>query len=80
MRGGRREGAGRPKGPSKVRMLVHVLPQTRKAVETLANMRCQPLGEVVDRQFTRVSNKLTTRKNQYADGKQRKAGAEKQGG
>jgi hypothetical protein len=48
MRGGSRKGAGRPPGPVKVSLKVHVLPETFRTLDLLAFAKCQTRGEVVD--------------------------------
>ena len=48
-RGGRREGAGRPPGPGKVRHAALVLPATSEFLDRLAFILGQPHGVVLDR-------------------------------
>ena len=51
--GGRREGAGRPRGPEKVWLKVGVLPATRDYLMRLA-LRAKSLGEVLDKKFAKA--------------------------
>jgi len=46
--GGKREGAGRPKGPEKVRISAKVLPETKKRLQSKAKEQNSTIGEVID--------------------------------
>ncbi len=48
MRGGKRPGAGRPRGPKKVSVRLLLLPETFRTLDLLAFARSQSRGEIVD--------------------------------
>ncbi len=47
-RGGKREGAGRPVGPEKVRYTAMILPRTQELLDRIAFVLGQPHGVVLD--------------------------------
>ena len=52
-RGGKRPGAGRPKGrvTRSKPVLLNLLPETIKTIRTQAKKTGQPMGRIVDQQF-----------------------------
>lgn len=57
MRGGKRTGAGRKRGPNKIPVKLRVLPETFRTLDLLAFAKNQSRGEVVDRLARRAVRK-----------------------